>query len=111
MGTSLDALHLLLSSILSMQPWLRDPYVVHIPWRQEITNAILSRAAEDGSTNDEAPLKLGILWTDGVVTPQPPITRGLRLVVDAVKRAGHKASRNLNLVEVTKPRADADIFE
>lgn len=92
MGTSLDALHLLMTSILSIHPWLRDPNVVNIPWRQEITDATLRRAAADGSSNDAVPLKLGIFWTDGVVTPQPPIARGLRLVVEAVKKAGHKAS-------------------
>ncbi|KAA6414038.1 MAG: hypothetical protein FRX48_02400 [Lasallia pustulata] len=38
----------------------------------------------------DPPLKLGALWTDGVVGPQPPIHRGLHTVVDAVRKAGHK---------------------
>ncbi|KAI9781915.1 MAG: hypothetical protein M1816_002138 [Peltula sp. TS41687] len=90
LGTSLDALHLLMSTVLSTQPWLRDPYVVNIPWRQHITDATLLRAASDGSSTGVKPLKLGIYWTDGVVTPHPPIARGLHMVVDAVKKAGHK---------------------
>src|SRR5689334_20352640 len=90
MGTSIDALHLVLKGLLSTEPWLRDPNVVSIPWRTPLVDEILSRAKPDGSASENSPLKLGIYWTDGVVTPQPPIARGLRLVVDAVKAAGHK---------------------
>lgn len=81
-----------MTAVLSTQPWLRDPNVVPLPWRQEIVDATLSRATADGFANRERPLKLGILWTDGVVTPHPPISRGLRLIVDAVRRAGHQVS-------------------
>lgn len=87
----------MMTSILSTSPWLRDPYVVKIPWRETLALATLARAAENGSSNDQKPLKLGIFWTDGVVTPHPPIQRGLRLVVDAVTEAGHKASFNCML--------------
>lgn len=44
----------------------------------------------NGVSNENKPLKLGIYWTDNVVTPHPPISRGLKLVVDAVKNAGHE---------------------
>ncbi len=90
MGTSLDALHLLMTSILSTQPWLRDPNVVNMPWRQHLVDETLSRTTAEGFSNDSKPLKIGIYWTDMVITPHPPITRGLHLVVDAVKKAGHK---------------------
>ncbi|KAL9610018.1 MAG: hypothetical protein Q9167_005260 [Letrouitia subvulpina] len=79
-----------MTSILSTSPWLRDPYVVQIPWREELTMATLARAAGNGSSNDQKPLKLGVFWTDGVVTPHPPIQRGLQLVADSVSEAGHK---------------------
>ncbi|KAJ5714166.1 general amidase [Penicillium malachiteum] len=91
MGTSIDALRLVLSSILSTEPWLRDPVVVPIPWREKIAEETLARS--DGST----PLKLGIFWTDDWVTPHPPVQRALRLIVKAVKGAGHK------VVEWTPP--------
>ncbi|KAF2498692.1 amidase [Lophium mytilinum] len=90
MGTSLEAIHLVFRSIVLTQPWLRDPNVVPMPWREDRVEETISRAAGDGKANDNKPLKLGILWTDGVVTPQPPIARGLRLVVDAVKSVGHQ---------------------
>ena len=81
-----------MSSVLSTKPWLRDPDVVSIPWRQQEADEILHRAsAENGSAKlGERPLKLGIYWTDAVVEPQPPIKRGLRMVVEAVQKAGHK---------------------
>ncbi len=95
MGTSLDALQLVMAAILSTRPWQRDPKVVPIPWRQDVVDATLARAAAaaDGPPSRVRPLKLGILWTDGMVSPHPPIVRDLRMVVDAVTKAGHKASR------------------
>ncbi|KAF2839400.1 amidase signature enzyme [Patellaria atrata CBS 101060] len=58
MGTSPDTIHLVLRSVVLTQPWIKDSNVVPILW---------------AGTNDNKPLKLGILWTDGVVTTQPPI--------------------------------------
>jgi amidase len=74
MGTTIDALHLVISSVLSTQPWLRDSNVAPIPWRQHITDETLSRA-----NSGRKPLKLGIFWTDGVVNPHPPVSRGTSL--------------------------------
>ncbi|KAF8432859.1 amidase signature domain-containing protein [Terfezia claveryi] len=92
LSTSLDGLQLIMSSVLSTKPWLRDPEVVSIPWRQQAADEVLHRAsAENGSAKPgELPLKLGIFWTNGEVEPQPPIRRGLRMVVEAVQKAGHK---------------------
>ncbi|KAL9036398.1 MAG: hypothetical protein Q9214_006151 [Letrouitia sp. 1 TL-2023] len=84
LSSNLDALRLIMASILSTSPWLRDPYVLQIPWREELTIATLARAAKNGSSNDKKPLKLGVFWSDDVVTPHPPVQRGLRLVADAV---------------------------
>ncbi|KAI9726211.1 MAG: hypothetical protein M1828_001885 [Chrysothrix sp. TS-e1954] len=90
MSSEQDALPLLMESVLSLKPWLSDPRVVPIPWRKDVLLDTISRATSSGSANDKLPLKIGMLWNDGVVTPQPPIQRGLRLVAQAVKRAGHK---------------------
>jgi amidase len=67
LSNSIDALRLVMSSVLSTQPWLRDPEVVTIPWREALVQSTLSRASIDGSSNNTLPLKLGIYWTDGVV--------------------------------------------
>ena len=88
MGTTIDGVKLVMSSILSTEPWLRDLVVVRMPWNLEMETSTLARAEREA--NHELPLKFGFFWTDGVVGPQPPIQRGLRLLYDLLKRQGHK---------------------
>lgn len=90
MATSIGALKLVTSALLSTKPWLRDPDVVPIPWRLEIEQKTLARATSEGRSNAKLPLKLGILFNDGYMTPHPPVTRGLQIVRDAIIKAGHK---------------------
>lgn len=91
LSTSLDGIELVLKSVLSTQPWIRDPVVLPMPFRQEVFDEYLTRAQSDGTASSgRPPLKLGIMWTDGLVQPHPPITRGLRMVSDALEKAGHK---------------------
>ncbi|RMZ79350.1 hypothetical protein DV737_g3444, partial [Chaetothyriales sp. CBS 132003] len=69
LSTSLGGLELMLRSILSTKPWLNDPSVVSIPFRQDIVDEYLSRAEPSGSKKPSGPpLKLGVLWSDGIVT-------------------------------------------
>ena len=108
LSTSLGGLDLVLRSILSAQPWLADPAVVPLPFRQEIVNEYLARATANGSAQPSAkPLKLGILWNNGVVTPHPPVLRGLRMLAEAVQQAGHKvgheASKGPSAAGLTAP--------
>jgi len=90
MATSIGSLKLVASALLSTKPWIRDPNVVPMPWRLEIEQQTLARATSEGRSNEKAPLKLGILFDDGYMTPHPPITRGLQIVRDALAEAGHK---------------------
>ncbi|KAI1439529.1 amidase [Annulohypoxylon stygium] len=91
LSTSIDGIGLMLKSILSTQPWIRDPAVVPIPFRQEVVDEYLQRVNDDGTVKKgHIPLKFGIFWTDGVVQPHPPVTRSLHMVVDAIKKAGHR---------------------
>lgn len=91
LGTSLDALELLLKSVLSTNPWERDPAVVPIPFRQGVIDSYMSRVDLQGHAKSTAQaLKIGVLWSDGIVGPHPPILRGLRMVHDALKSSGHK---------------------
>lgn len=85
MGTSLDGIDLGLKALLSTQPWINDPAVVPIPYRQDVYDTFIAR----GSSGSK-PLKIGIVWNDGMVEPHPPVQRGLKLLADAVKKAGHK---------------------
>ncbi|KAL8991521.1 MAG: hypothetical protein Q9169_007847 [Polycauliona sp. 2 TL-2023] len=90
MGTSIDATKLVMTSILSTSPWLRDPNIVRMPWNDEIEKSTLGRASPDGYAN-HIPLKIGLYWTDGVVTPHPPVQRALRIVHDLIHDFKHKA--------------------
>ena len=90
MGTSIGSLKLMMTALISAEPWLRDPAVVPMPWRSAIEEDTLARANGAGKVTDQAPLKFGILFDDGFMTPHPPITRGLHMVQDALMDAGHK---------------------
>ena len=90
MGTTIDAARFLLTSLLSTEPWVRDPNVVKLPWNHDVETSTLARANPDGSSNGGKPLKIGIFWSDDVVAPHPPVHRGLRVVHDLLKDMGHK---------------------
>ena len=97
MGTTTDAIRLVITSVLSTSPWLRDPNVVKMPWNSEAETLTLARANADGSASG-VPLKIGIYWTDGVVTPQPPVVRGLRIIRDLIQDLKHKVICSLKKV-------------
>ncbi|KAK3331484.1 amidase signature domain-containing protein [Apodospora peruviana] len=80
LSSSLGGLDLALRAAMAARPWLRDPAVVPIPYRQDVVDDILSRG----------PLKIGVFWTDGIVEPHPPIRRGVKILAEAVSKAGHK---------------------
>ncbi|KOS13503.1 fatty-acid amide hydrolase [Malassezia pachydermatis] len=82
MANSLGALQVFTQLALADQPWLRDPSVVELPWRP-VTLA--------------PKLVLGLLVSDGVVHPQPPIEKALREVAEAMRDAGHE------VIEFTPP--------
>ncbi len=49
LGTSLGGLEPIFRGVLSTKPWLNDPAVVPIPFRQDIADDYLSRAESDGT--------------------------------------------------------------
>lgn len=59
------------------KPWVRDAYCLRMPWRK----------VEKPEAKD---ITIGVMWDDGLVHPTPPITRGLKFVVDKLKAAGVK---------------------
>ena len=94
LSTSIDGLELVLRCILSTKPWVSDPAVSPIPFRQDVVDEYLSRARPDGTATESAPpLKLGVLWSDGIVGVHPPIHRGMKMVVDAAVGSGHKVRK------------------
>lgn len=71
---------MMLKAVLSTEPWLRDPDVHPMPWRQD----------QQDLTGRQ--LCFGVIMHDNTVVPQPPVVRALHTVVKAVEAAGHKAS-------------------
>lgn len=77
MATSVAALRLLVQAVLSQEPWLHDPLVVEIPWREPV------------EVYDKK-LSFGILRQDTEVIPHPAIRRAVDMVVAALEGAGHE---------------------
>ncbi|KAK5064375.1 hypothetical protein LTR84_000208 [Exophiala bonariae] len=80
MATSIGSLRLMMQSILSQQPWLHDPAVVNMPWRE----AEFAQVPADGK------LTFGLLFSDGVVNPQPAVKRAFEKVVQVITSMGHE---------------------
>lgn len=72
-------LALFAKTMLDAEPWVIEPQILEIPWRQEL----VQRTYDDGS------LTIAILWDDGVVKPHPPILHALETVRRALTAAGH----------------------
>ena len=69
----------IMKECLSVQPWILDPNVMPLPWREDVFQSIQSR-----------PLKIGIIFDDGVVKPHPEIEAAVRLAADLLEAAGHE---------------------
>ncbi|KAH8898409.1 amidase [Thozetella sp. PMI_491] len=80
LATSPGAIELMLKSVLSQRPWLYDPAVVDMPWRDELVR----QAAPKGKK-----LTFGILMSDGAVNPLPPVKRAMETVQDLLRKMGH----------------------
>jgi amidase len=79
MATSLATTEYFMESLLASNPWNLDPHAIPIPWRKELATPPTTRK-----------LRLGVVFDDGVVKPQPPITRAMRETVSALRAAGHE---------------------
>ncbi|KDQ63118.1 hypothetical protein JAAARDRAFT_29117 [Jaapia argillacea MUCL 33604] len=66
--------------MLQFEPWLIEPPLLEIPWRQSIVDG-------EGMTQK---LTFAILWDDLVVTPHPPILEALRKTKKSLIAAGHE---------------------
>jgi amidase len=67
-ATSVGALRLIMKSILSQEPWLHDPLVAEIPWRDAQEKAVLDMIKSSGGSQ----LSFSVMYLDGKIHPQPP---------------------------------------
>jgi amidase len=79
-ATNAASLRLVTQALLQQNPWLHDPLVHEIPWRADQETEIKSAKK----------LCFGVLRTDGVVNPTPPVRRAIEMVVRALRTAGHE---------------------
>lgn len=87
LATSAGSLRLMVKALLGQEPWLYDPQVIEMPWRDVHEEAIFQaiKSKEKGQK-----LIFGMLHSDGLVNPQPPVRRALQLVESLVKKLGHE---------------------
>lgn len=75
MANSVGGLKVFAQSVVGAEPWVHhDPKMLPLPWWPV-----------------QLPQKLcfGVIWHDGMARAHPPIQRGLRIAVGALRRAGH----------------------
>jgi amidase len=98
LATNAASLRLLTQAILNQKPWDSDPMVHEIPWRYMEENSI-NENIQDGRGMQKKGGKLcfGVLKTDGVVMPMPPVQRAIDELVAALEKAGH------DVIEWTPP--------
>lgn len=68
-----------MQGVIDSKPWLSDPRVTPISWRQDIFDSMQAR-----------PLRIGVLLDDGVVKVHPPIERVLKELEIKLQAAGHE---------------------
>ena len=76
LSTSLEGVKLFMKTVIGGKPWLKEPSLVPIPWRDQ--------ESYFGNPSKKK-LRVGVMWDDGVVKPHPPVVRALQEVVDKLK--------------------------
>ena len=84
LATSTESLKLVVRSILSREPWLHDPLVHEIPWREEQEIWMLQMARSPRQ------LSFGVIRHDGVCGIHPPVKRAIDTMVHTIERLGHQ---------------------
>lgn len=75
LARTIDDIALEAKTVVDAEPWLHDPRMAPVPWREV-------------SLPDK--LKIAVMWNDGIVTPTPPVSRALRTTVEKLQAAGHE---------------------
>lgn len=75
LARTLDDIALEARVVVDARPWLHDPRMLPLPWREpELPDA----------------LRIAVMWNDGMVVPTPPVARALRATVEKLRAAGHE---------------------
>ena len=66
--------------MLQYEPWLIEPPLLEVPWKQDVVEG----------KGIPSKLSFAILWTDGIRSPDSPITDALKKCKDLLLEAGHE---------------------
>ncbi|KAF5103377.1 hypothetical protein D0Z03_000226 [Geotrichum reessii] len=94
MGRTLAIVELVTKIILDARPWKARPELVSKPWAPE---AVLA---------DKKKVRVGMLYSDGVVNPQPPVARALKEVEAKLQAAGVVDDIELEIVPFAPHKHD-----
>ncbi|KAF5097921.1 hypothetical protein D0Z00_002218 [Geotrichum galactomycetum] len=94
MGRTLAIVELVTKVILDARPWKARPELIAKPWAPE---AVLA---------GKKTVRVGVLHSDGVVNPQPPVARALKEVEAKLKAAGVVGDIELEIVPFTPYKHD-----
>lgn len=94
MAPSLSSLTQVAKLMIEAQPWVTDPNVPPVPWRNDVFQELSTRK-----------LVIGVMPDDGIVRPHPPIERLMARIVDKLRVAGHEivewdASLNAQCIQI-----------
>jgi len=79
MSGSFEGLNIFMKTLIDQKPWLIDPSLVPMPWKFPDSSSYFTKA--DGKKK----IKIGVLWSDEVVKPHPPVTRALKELSEKLK--------------------------
>jgi len=83
LATTSRSLTFITKALLSTQPWLHDPLVTEMPWRDD-------HAKQMQTLCDNKSLSFGIMPHDGVCDTHPPIKRAMSIITRVLSSLGHE---------------------
>lgn len=72
LSSTLFGIKIFMKSLIDPMPWLYEPSLVPMPWRDEVNHL---------GKGSNRKLKVAVLYDDGVVRPHPPIIKAMEEVV------------------------------
>ncbi|KAF5247315.1 hypothetical protein FANTH_6406 [Fusarium anthophilum] len=90
------------SATIEVEPWVIDPQLPPVPWRDSIFQTMATR-----------PLVIGAMLDDGMVKVHPPIERVFRDLITKLEAAGHEvvqwdSSLNSSIIDIMDGYYSAD---
>lgn len=78
LSTSLSGIKTFMKTLIDQKPWIYDPMLVPLPWKPSSPSLLRSEG-------NQRKLRIGVLRSDGIVQPHPPILRGIDTLVSKLR--------------------------